>query len=61
VLGSTVQWNGLDRTTKFVSATQLIAYIPASDIASAGTAQITVVNLAPAGGTSGPLTFTVTP
>ena len=61
VLGASVQWNGKDRTTKFVSSTQLIAYIPASDIAAAGTPQVTVVNPAPAGGASTALTFTVAP
>jgi hypothetical protein len=61
VLGATVQWNGHDRTTKFVNSSQLIAYIPASDIAAAGTPQVTVVNPAPAGGASAPLAFNVAP
>jgi C1A family cysteine protease len=55
---STVQWGGADRTTALVSATQLTATIPAADIATAGTAAITVVNPAPGGGTTDPLTFT---
>jgi len=42
-----------------VSATQLTAAIPASDIAVAGTATVTVVTGAPGGGTSNPQTFTV--
>lgn len=41
---STVRWNGSSRTTTFVSATQLTATIPASDITSAGTATVTVIN-----------------
>jgi hypothetical protein len=57
---SVVQVNGAGRTTNFVSATQLTAAIPASDIASAGTLSITVFNPAPGGGTSTPLVFTVT-
>ena len=57
VSGSVVQWNGTVRTTTFVSATQLTAAIPASDIAAAGTAQVTVVN--PGGSTSNALTFTI--
>ena len=57
VSGSVVQWNGTVRTTTFVSATQLTAAIPASDIAAAGTAQVTVAN--PGGGTSNALTFTI--
>ena len=39
VNGATVRWNGADRTTTFVSATQLTAAIPASDIAATGTAR----------------------
>jgi Domain of unknown function (DUF4082)/Galactose oxidase-like, Early set domain/IPT/TIG domain/Kelch motif len=58
VSGATVKWNGAARTTTFGSATQLTAAIPATDVAAAGTAQITVVN--PGGGTSSALTFTVT-
>ncbi len=46
VTGSVVDWNGSARTTTFVSSTQLTATIPASDIASAGTASITVSNSA---------------
>jgi hypothetical protein len=57
--GSVVQWNGSARTTTFVSASQLTATIPASDIATGGTPQVTVFNPAPGGGTSGALTFTI--
>ncbi|MEI9807563.1 MAG: IPT/TIG domain-containing protein [Bacteroidota bacterium] len=39
---STVTWNGVDRTTTFVSATQLTATIPATDISAAGTALVGV-------------------
>ncbi len=56
---SVVRWNGADRTTPFVSATQLTATISASDIAVAGTAQVTVFNPAPGGGTSNAQTFTI--
>jgi len=42
--GSTVRWNNADRTTTVVSGTQLTASIPATDIAAAGTANVTVVN-----------------
>ncbi|MDQ1341870.1 MAG: hypothetical protein QG571_487, partial [Pseudomonadota bacterium] len=59
VLGSVVHWNGATRTTTFVSGTQLTAAIPASDIASAGTAQVTVVSPTPGGGTSSPVAFTI--
>jgi uncharacterized protein (TIGR03437 family) len=57
---SVVRWNGQDRPTTFVNATQVTAQIPASDIATAGTAQVTVFNPAPGGGTSTALTFTIT-
>jgi hypothetical protein len=41
---STVRWNGSDRTTTFVSATELTANISAADVASQGTASVTVLN-----------------
>jgi hypothetical protein len=55
---STVQWNGTNRTTSYVSATQLTASITTVDIATAGTANVTVVNPAPGGGTSSSASFT---
>ena len=42
VSGSVVQWNGAALTTAFVSATQLTATVPASDIASVGVAEVNV-------------------
>ena len=59
VNGSVVQVNGSSRSTAFVSGTQLSASIPASDIASAGTLSITVVNPAPGGGASAALPLVV--
>jgi hypothetical protein len=50
---SVVQVNGSARTTVYGNAGQLTATIPASDIASAGTLNITVFTPAPGGGTSG--------
>jgi hypothetical protein len=44
---SVVRWNGSDRPTHLVSSTQVTADIPASDIATAGTAAVTVVNTGP--------------
>src|SRR5207253_854958 len=44
VAGSTLQWNGAARTTTFASATQLTATIAAADIATAGSASVTVRN-----------------
>jgi serine protease len=52
VSGSTVRWNGSDRSTTYVSGTTLTATILASDIQSAGTASVTVFNPTPAGGES---------
>jgi hypothetical protein len=57
--GATVLWNGAARATTFVSATRLTASIPASDIAAAGSAAVSVRN--PDGQTSGTLTFAITP
>ena len=61
---STITWNGANRATKFMSATQLQATLLASDVASPGTAQIGVSNPAPGGGTSSttqPLTIVSPP
>jgi hypothetical protein len=52
-----VEWNGSARTTTFISSTQLQANISAADIASAGTAIITVANPIANGGTSAGSTF----
>lgn len=57
---SVVNWNGSPRATTFVSATVLTAQILASDIASGGSAALTVVTPAPGGGTSVALNFAIT-
>ena len=59
VAASTVRWNGSNRSTTVISATQLTAAISASDIASQGSANVSVFNPSPGGGTSGNLTFTI--
>jgi len=56
---SVVRWNGADRPTAYSSATQLVAPISAGDIMAAGTAQVTVFNPAPGGGTSNAINFPV--
>lgn len=56
---SVVQWKGSPRSTTFVSTTQLTATIPASDLATAGQAAVTVFTPAPGGGTSNVATFFV--
>ena len=57
VSASVVRWNGAGRATAFVSPTRLNATILASDIATEGTASVTVQNPDPGGGgpTLGPL------
>lgn len=50
--GAVVTWNGSPRTTTFVSGSSLQASITAADVASKGTATLTVVNPAPGGGIS---------
>jgi hypothetical protein len=59
VASSTVRWNGADRASIYVSATQLTATILASDITTTGTFNVTVFNPAPEGGESNAQTFTV--
>jgi sugar lactone lactonase YvrE len=60
VQGSQVRWNGQGRPTSFVNSTQLTAQIPANDLATAGTAQVTVFNPEPGGGASNALAFSIT-
>lgn len=57
--GAIAQINNSARTTTFVSSTQLTAVLNASDLAIASQATITAVNPLPGGGTSNPLTLTV--
>ena len=59
VASSTVKWNGVVLATKYVSASQLTALVPASDITAAGTASVTVFNPAPGGGASNAEIFTI--
>ena len=56
---SAVHWNGSAVPTTYLSATQLEAQIPASNLVTAGVAEVTVVNSAPAGGESAPLVFSI--
>ncbi|MGZ8858161.1 MAG: DUF7948 domain-containing protein, partial [Candidatus Aminicenantales bacterium] len=59
VPNSVVRWNGSDRTTTYVSATELQAAITTTDIAAGGDVQVTVYNPVPAGGVSGALALQV--
>jgi hypothetical protein len=57
VPGATVNWNGAPRTTTRTDATHLSVAIPASDLAAAGTASVTITN--PASAASNAATFTI--
>ena len=57
---SVVVWNGQALTTTVTSSSQMSAQVPATDIASAGTALITVSTPAPGGGVSNSVTFQIT-
>src|SRR5216683_791054 len=52
LFSSVVNWNGSPRATTFVSSAQLTAQISAADIATTGTASVTVFNPTPGGGMS---------
>lgn len=56
---STIQWNGSSLPTTFATGTQLTVTVPAIDLASAGTAQISISNNLAGVGNSGALTFTI--
>ena len=60
VTNSVVKWNGAALTTTFISSTQISASVPASNIASVGTAMVTVFNPTPGGGTSSSVNFSIT-
>lgn len=61
VAGSRVSWNGEARATTYISTTQIVAQITAADVANAATANVTVVNPTPGGGTSNVLPFSIVP
>lgn len=56
---SIVEWNGAPLPTTFTSATQLVANVPAANLAIAGTAQIAVEDPAPQSLISNSLTFSI--
>jgi hypothetical protein len=60
VSGAQITWNGLPRATTFGSSTQLTTQVVAADIATQGTASVSVVNPGPGGGPSTTRTFTIT-
>jgi|HubBroStandDraft_1064217.scaffolds.fasta_scaffold20391_1 hypothetical protein len=59
VSGAVVNWNGTPLDTTFVSAFKLTAGVPATNIAVATTASITVTDPSPGGGSSNPVFFPV--
>jgi subtilisin family serine protease/uncharacterized protein YegP (UPF0339 family) len=59
VASSVVRFNGADRQTTYVSQTQLTVTLPPSDLAVAGTAQLTVFSPAPGGGLSEARPFSI--
>jgi tetrahydromethanopterin S-methyltransferase subunit B len=71
--GVAIQWNGkalptacttagnLTGYASCTSATALTATVPAANLSSAATAQVTVVNPSPGGGASVPMTFSILP
>ena len=59
VSGSTLEWNGSPRKTTVLSGSQLSAQVTSTDIATPGTASVTVTNPAPGGGGSNTIYFTV--
>jgi hypothetical protein len=56
---SMIDWNGATLSTTYVSSTSLTVQIPASDLGSAGSANVAVQNPPPGGGTSHSITFSV--
>lgn len=59
VSGATIDFNGAPLATTFVGSEHLTAAVPASDVATAGTATVTVVNPGPGGGASNVVPFQV--
>lgn len=60
ISSSTVYWNSPNAlTTTYVSSTQLQAQVTAADIASAGSAMVSVGTPTPGGGNSGQVEFTI--
>ncbi len=56
---STVLWNGVSRSTAYVNSATLRAVIAASDVASVGSAAVSVFTPGPGGGTSSGAPFTI--
>ena len=59
VPGSQVTWNSSTLYADYIGPTQLNVYVPATSIASPGTANLVVTNPAPGGGVSSTLVFSI--
>lgn len=59
VSGATVDFNGAPLGTTFVNSEHLSAALPATNVATAGTASVTVLNPAPGGGRSNAVYFPI--
>ncbi|HUJ32109.1 MAG TPA: hypothetical protein VLY23_12565 [Candidatus Acidoferrum sp.] len=59
VAASVLQWNGVNRPTTVISSTELAGAIPAGQLTSPGTVQVSVGNPSPGGGASGPLSIEI--
>lgn len=59
VSGDTVEWNGVQLTTTYVSASKLTAKVSAAEVAEAGSAAVTVVDTAAENAPSEPALFSI--
>jgi hypothetical protein len=57
--GASVEWNGTQLLSSWISSAQMAATIPTSNLSAAGSAQVTIVNPIPGGGTSADQIFTI--
>lgn len=56
---STVLWNSVPVASAYLSGSAVMAMVPAADLATQGTDDVSVMTPAPGGGTSGTSTFTI--
>ena len=61
VANSVVKWGTNNLATTFVSSTKLTAEVPAGNLMSAATVDITIFNPTPGGGISNPMPFVIHP
>ncbi len=58
-INSVARWNGVNRQTAALNGSELLMTLPASDLANATQASVTVMTPTPGGGVSSPLPFNV--